>query len=111
MAEPQARMLDVLINYQGVQTRWPLRRSTTTPPPSVDEVMALCRKDKWQIGQSRTNYQWTWLHGSNNPQMRLIKELGFVWRDTAAGQARLDCFRMTRAQRRARNQPALELGA
>jgi hypothetical protein len=111
MAEPQARMLDVLINYQGVQYHWPERRPTTVPPPIVDDVMALCRKDKWQIGHPRTNYLWTWMYGSNNPSMRLIKELDFIWRDTPAGQSRLDRFRLTRAERRARNQPALDLGA
>jgi hypothetical protein len=104
LAMPSLRMVDVVLNYQGVQGKWP---KTRIPPPTVDEVLALCGKNRKQLGEHRTNFQWTIFYATNNPEMRLLKELGYVWSESVAGEQRLDELRTTRRERRRRVEPRL----
>jgi hypothetical protein len=82
-------------------SKWPRRRQ---PQATIDGVRAAFGKQRWQLPPSRGNFQWTWLYGTNNPSMRVLKERGFVDAESLDGLERLDRARMTRKQYEQRHQ-------
>jgi len=88
--------------------KWPRRRQ---PQATLDEVRAAFHKQFWQLPPGRGNFQWTWLYGTKNPQMRVLKERGFVDADSADGLDRLDRLRTTKKERARRDQMEMQFDA
>jgi hypothetical protein len=84
--------------------KWPERR---IPPSTLEQLQAAFSKCAWQVAPCRGNYQWTWLYGTNNPNMRVLGERGFVAADSPVGQARFERMRTTAAERHKRAQAGL----
>ena len=103
-ARPELKRVDVALHVPAGMGKWPERR---IPPATVEDLRTAFSKEHWQVARSRGNYQWTWLYGTNNPKMRVLFERGFAAADSPAGQARFDKMRLTRTQRKRRDQTTL----
>ena len=103
---PQLNMVDVALHLPAAMGKWPRRRQ---PQATLDQVRNAFHKPFWQLPPSRGNFQWTWLYGTKNPRMRVLKERGFVDADSADGLDRLDRFRTTRKERALRQQLEMQL--
>lgn len=103
-ARPELKRVDVALHLPAGMGKWPERLIL---PATVDELRAAFSKEHWQVARSRGNYQWTWVFGTNNPNMRVLDERGFTAADSAAGAARFERMQTTRAQRQRRSQRSL----
>ena len=100
---PELARVDALIHIPGTLSKWPRR---TEPLATIDEVLSWFGKKYWQVAKARGNFQWLWCYGTNNPQMRELRQRGFVGAETLAGQERLEMVRLTNAERQRRLQPS-----
>jgi len=103
-ARPELKRVDVALHIPASMSKWPERRR---PPATLDELRAAFGKDHWQVARPRGNYQWTWVYGTNNPDMRVLKERDFVPADSLIGQARFERMRTTHAERKRYGQAGL----
>jgi hypothetical protein len=101
---PELKMVDIALHLPGTMSKWPWRRDAQA---TIQEIRAGFKKTTWQLAQLRGNYQWTWLYGTNNPSMRVLKERGFVALDSETGMERLDRLQSTKAERQRRLQRGL----
>lgn len=66
--------------------------------PSLDEVMKICHKTQWLVGQVSTNWQWAWLFATNWPDYPELKKIGLVAISSDEGVKRLTILRETRSE-------------
>jgi hypothetical protein len=102
---PELNHVDVALHLPAAMGKWPRRRE---PQATLDEVRAAFHKEFWQLPPGRGNFQWTWLYGTKNPRMRVLKERGFVDAASADGLDRLDRLRTTKKERARRQQMEMQ---
>jgi hypothetical protein len=100
----ELKLVDVALHVPACMVKWPERR---IPPATLEDLRAAFCKQYWQVAQSRGNYQWTWVYGTNNEKMRVLKERGFAAADSPIGLARFERLSMTHTQRQRRSQVGL----
>jgi hypothetical protein len=102
---PELNHVDVALHLPAAMGKWPHRRE---PQATLDEVRAAFHKEFWQLPPGRGNFQWTWLYGTRNPKMRVLKERGFVDAESTGGLDRLDRLRTTKKERARRHQMEMQ---
>jgi hypothetical protein len=100
----ELKLIDVALHVPASMVKWPERR---IPPATLEELRAAFCKQYWQVAQSRGNYQWTWIYGTNNEKMRVLKERGFAAADSPIGMARFERLSMTHTERQRLSQTGL----